>query len=121
MTGRWDNKNGPVAPFSISFQHDPRQNLTTYIVSGDPIDSCVTSLKQWLGFDDGLTSSKQPRFAQTQAAEYPFLILAKCMQANFEQAKVYVEIVKDRLMRQVRSLPWSLRVHAEFENIDHPC
>ena len=102
MTSRWDNNEGPVTPFTIAFQHDSQANFTLYVMSGDPIDSCMTSIKQSLGFVEGLSPCKGTLAAQIHTAQSPFLILAKSMQASFEQAKHYVAIVKDRLMGQVR-------------------
>ncbi|KAL6251173.1 hypothetical protein RBB50_001381 [Rhinocladiella similis] len=101
MTSRWDNNEGPVTPFTIAFQHDSQANFTLYVMSGDPIDSCMTSIKQSLGFVEGLSPCKGTLAAQIHTAQSPFLILAKSMQASFEQAKHYVAIVKDRLMGQI--------------------
>ncbi|KIW38127.1 uncharacterized protein PV06_10087 [Exophiala oligosperma] len=101
MTSRWDNSKGPLAPFTIAFQHDPQASFTLYVVAGDPIDSCMTSIKQSMGFVEGLGPCKATITAQARTAQNPFLLLAKSMQTSFEQAKYYVDIVKDGLMGQI--------------------
>ncbi|EXJ53360.1 uncharacterized protein A1O5_13400 [Cladophialophora psammophila CBS 110553] len=104
MSSRWDNKAGPVSPVSISFRHIVPENLTVYIISGDPKDSCISSLKDQLGFAEGFSPSEYIRLEQRRSAQSPFLIVAHTLQASLEQAKDYVAIVKDRLMGQINKV-----------------
>ncbi|KAK3062109.1 hypothetical protein LTS18_004810, partial [Coniosporium uncinatum] len=116
---RWMQHNrtlssGRRSPCSIYMHCSPNENLSMYLIAAERGDTCVDTLQQQLGFGNSMSIAGSKLL--TLAVESPFLLHALILGNSFEQAKIYTDNVRDRVMGQVLVL-YRLLVQPNANNV----